>query len=92
MKIRPGGEKLFRPCVRSDGQTDMTKRVFALRNFSNAPDCGIFRDSVFVILEFAAFLIKDIIKVFCTFDSDKHLSRLCFCYAVCLETTLLFHV
>jgi len=33
MKIRPVGAELFH----ADGQTDMTKLIFAFRNFANTP-------------------------------------------------------
>jgi hypothetical protein len=34
MKIRPAGAELYH----EDGETDMTKLIFALRNFANAPE------------------------------------------------------
>jgi hypothetical protein len=37
MKIRPVGAELFDVGGRTDGWTDMTKLVVALRNFANAP-------------------------------------------------------
>jgi hypothetical protein len=37
MKIRPIGGGRAVPCGRHDGQTDMTKRTVAFRNFANAP-------------------------------------------------------
>ena len=36
MKIRPLGADLFRTDRRTDGQTDMTKRIVAFRNFAKA--------------------------------------------------------
>ena len=36
MKIRPVEAAMFYERRRMDGQTDMTKLIFALRNFSNA--------------------------------------------------------
>ena len=41
MKIRPVGAELFHADVRTEGQTDMTKLIFALRNFTNAPKFGV---------------------------------------------------
>jgi len=37
MKIRPVGTELFHEYGRTYGQTDMTKLIFAFRNFANAP-------------------------------------------------------
>jgi hypothetical protein len=37
MKVRPLGAELFHEDGRTDGQTDMTKLIVALRNFENAP-------------------------------------------------------
>ena len=39
MKIRPVGAE-FDADRRTDGQTDMTKLIFAFRNFANAPKEG----------------------------------------------------
>jgi hypothetical protein len=36
MTIRPVGAELFHVDRRTDGQTDMTKRIVAFRNFVNA--------------------------------------------------------
>jgi hypothetical protein len=37
MKIRPVGADLFHEDGRTDGQTDMTKRIADFRNSANAP-------------------------------------------------------
>ena len=37
MIIHPAGAELFQTDGRTDGQTDMTKLIFTLRNFANAP-------------------------------------------------------
>ena len=37
MKIRPVGAELFPAYRRTDGQTDMTKLIFAFLNVSNMP-------------------------------------------------------
>jgi len=36
MRIRPVGTELFHPSIRTDGRTDMTKLIFAFRNFAKA--------------------------------------------------------
>jgi CRISPR/Cas system endoribonuclease Cas6 (RAMP superfamily) len=38
MKIRPVGAALYRADGRTDGQTDMTKQILALRSFANVPN------------------------------------------------------
>jgi len=37
MKIRPVGAELFSADRQTDGHTDTTMLIFALRNFANAP-------------------------------------------------------
>ena len=50
MKIRPVGAELFQTDSRKEGQTDrqtdMTKLIFAFRNFANAPNrtCALSND------------------------------------------------
>jgi hypothetical protein len=38
IKIRPVGAELFRAGGRTDGRTDMTQPIVALRNFVKAPN------------------------------------------------------
>jgi len=40
MKIRPVGAELFHADGRTEGQTGVTKLIFALSNFTNAPKFG----------------------------------------------------
>ena len=46
MKIRPVGERIFHTAGRTDGrtvrQTDLTKIIFAFRNFANATKSAVY--------------------------------------------------
>jgi hypothetical protein len=56
MKIRLDGAELFHADRQTDRQTDMTKLIFAFRNFANAPKIpqyidSNYEDSVLLILK-----------------------------------------
>jgi hypothetical protein len=46
LKIRPMGAELFHADGRTDGHTDMTKPIVAIRNFATAPKNGDVAESL----------------------------------------------